>query len=201
MFVTLKNFFENFRIRNGDKPNETVFNRPLFRLKREIRELKSVQDIITGVEIETWSSVKFYERDEYVTFNGKFYRSVNDGNVGNPPDNSSATWVEENPIRFYTKDEIDSKTKYNIKNINENYTVNESDFSSNTLIRVTGLLTITVPSISDNFIGNSIVIKNSSIFTIQLVADTSATILGNLSISANDKKTLVFIGNNTYDTL
>ena len=34
MFVTLKEFFDNFRIRNGDKPNETVFNRPLFRLKR-----------------------------------------------------------------------------------------------------------------------------------------------------------------------
>ena len=44
MFVTLKEFFDNFRIRNGDKPNETVFNRPLFRLKREIRELKSVLD-------------------------------------------------------------------------------------------------------------------------------------------------------------
>ena len=151
MFVTLKDFFENFRIRNGDKPNETVFNRPLFRLKREIMELKSVQDILTGVEIETWSSVKFYERDEYVTFNNKFYRSVNDGNVGNQPDVSDL-WVEETPIRFYTKDEIDNKLKFVIKNVNEDYTISESDFSSNTLIRATGMLTITVPSISDEFI-------------------------------------------------
>ena len=93
MFVTLKEFFDNFRIRN-DKPNETVFNRPLFRLKREIRELKSVLDILTGVPIETWSTVKFYERDEYVSYNGRFYRSAIDGNVGNRPDQSDK-WVHE----------------------------------------------------------------------------------------------------------
>ena len=35
MFVTLQDFFENYRIKNGQFPNETVMNRGTMRLKRE----------------------------------------------------------------------------------------------------------------------------------------------------------------------
>lgn len=112
MFVTLKDFFDNFRIRNGDKPNETVFNRPLFRLKREIRELKSIVDILSGVAIETWSASKYYERDEYVTFRDKFYRSTIDGNVGHQPNESATYWVEEFANLSFGSGGTDTNTTY-----------------------------------------------------------------------------------------
>lgn len=146
MFVTLKEFYDNFKIRNGDKPNETVFNRPLFRLKREIRELKSVLGILTGVELEVWNPSKYYERDEYVIYNSSFYRSLFDGNVGNDPTLLTA-WVEETPVQFYTKPEIDmmlaniagsSKihSPYRLVTVDNDYTPTPEDFDGNTIIRV-----------------------------------------------------------------
>ena len=107
---------------SDDKPNETVFNRPLFRLKREIRELKSVLDILTGVPIETWSTVKFYERDEYVSYNGRFYRSAIDGNVGNRPDQSDK-WVHEQISVSGS-----SIPKFRIKTVSSGYSTVNADF-------------------------------------------------------------------------
>lgn len=85
MFVTLEDFFENYRIKNQQQPNETVLNRGLMRLKRETRELKSLVDILTGKPLNSWNPSKIYEADEYVSYNDLVYRSRVDRNFGNEP--------------------------------------------------------------------------------------------------------------------
>lgn len=85
MFVTIEDFFNNYRIKNQQQPNETVLNRGLMRLKRETRELKSVIDILTGVTLPVWNNGKIYEADEYVTHGELIYRSRVDQNFNNTP--------------------------------------------------------------------------------------------------------------------
>lgn len=92
MFSTLEQYFDNYRVKNDDVPSETVLNRGPFRLKREIRELKSLSDIVIGNDLETWNASKFYELDEYIRYNGKIYRSRIDGNHNKTP-GVSQDWV------------------------------------------------------------------------------------------------------------
>lgn len=92
MFSTLEEYFENYRVKNDQPPSETTLNRGPFRLKREIRELKSLTDVIIGNDLEIWNKDKFYEQDEYVQYNGKVYRSKIDGNNDKTPGVSS-DWV------------------------------------------------------------------------------------------------------------
>jgi len=83
MFVSLEKFFSDYRIKNGQAPNETVLNRGLMRLKREIRELQSIIDIISNQDIEEYSPGRIYEEDEYVMYSGSYYRSRCDHNYAN----------------------------------------------------------------------------------------------------------------------
>lgn len=85
MFCTMDEYYQNYRVKAGQVPNEVTLNRGPFRLKREIRELKSVQDIILGNDIETWNPNKYYEVDEYITYNDVVYRSKIDGNYNLTP--------------------------------------------------------------------------------------------------------------------
>lgn len=96
MFVTLEDFFENYRIKNQQQPNETVLNRGMLQLKRETRELKSIIDILIGNELPTWSSNKIYEYDEYVSYNDLIYKSRQDRNFNNTPFSDDDTWWELN---------------------------------------------------------------------------------------------------------
>lgn len=89
MFVTLKQFFDNYRIKNGTVPTETTLNRGILRLKREVRELESVQNVILGNDLDEYNEFVRYEQDEYVEYFGKVYRSLVDGNVGNTPTNTN----------------------------------------------------------------------------------------------------------------
>lgn len=91
-FSSLEQFYNNYRIKNEQQPNETTLNRPSMRLKREVRELKSVLDIITGTEIETWTAARFYEKDEYVNFNGLPYISLSDDNIDKEPVSHEDYW-------------------------------------------------------------------------------------------------------------
>lgn len=91
-FTSLEQFYNNYRIKNEQQPNETTLNRPVMRLKREVRELKSVLDIITGTDIEEWTSSRFYETDEYVKYKDSYYISLTDDNIGNTPNNGSDFW-------------------------------------------------------------------------------------------------------------
>lgn len=91
MFVTLDDFFENYRIKNQQQPNETVLNRGLMRLKRETRELKSLIDILIGNPLIEWNSSKIYEQDEYVAYSDLVYKSRVDRNFGNEPFSADAT--------------------------------------------------------------------------------------------------------------
>ncbi len=91
-FTSLEQFYKNYRIKNEQQPNETTLNRPVMRLKREVRELKSVLDIITGSDIEEWTSSRFYETDEYVKYKDSYYISLSDDNIGNTPSNGSDFW-------------------------------------------------------------------------------------------------------------
>jgi len=75
MFITLEEFFDNYRIKNQQQPNETVLNRGIMRLKRETRELKSLFDILIGNEVEAWDNNRIYEKDEYISNNGLIYKS------------------------------------------------------------------------------------------------------------------------------
>jgi hypothetical protein len=85
MIVSFQEFFDNYRIKNQLRPNETVLNRPSMRLKREIRELKTILDILIGVDLPVWVNDHYYEMDEYVYFDGLNYRSRFDSNYGNTP--------------------------------------------------------------------------------------------------------------------
>lgn len=91
MFVTLEDFFDNYRIKNQQQPNETVLNRGLMRLKRETRELKSLIDILIGNPLIEWNANKIYEADEYVAYNGLVYKSRVDRNFNNEPFSADAT--------------------------------------------------------------------------------------------------------------
>lgn len=75
MFVTLEDFYNNYLIKNQQQPNETVLNRGLMRLKRETRELKSILDVLLGLDIAEWYNTRIYEKDEYVRYNGLLYKS------------------------------------------------------------------------------------------------------------------------------
>lgn len=94
MFTTIDQFFNDFRIKNNQFPNETVLNRGMMRLKREIRELKSLVDCLLGKEIEPWHEGKVYEIDEYVSYNGIIYRSNLDSNVAMNPQ-TSGFWDQQ----------------------------------------------------------------------------------------------------------
>ena len=88
MFTSFDTFFNNYRIKNNSAPNETVLNSGLLRLKREIRELKSILDLVIGNNIETYNPEKPYEIDEYVKYRGYCYKSLIDVNISNTPENS-----------------------------------------------------------------------------------------------------------------
>lgn len=92
MFSTLEEFFRDYRIKNGQVPCEVVFNRGPMRLKREIRELKSIQDIIIGNDIPIWNPTTRYEVDEYVYYSGKIYRSKADSNFNYRPAENQNFW-------------------------------------------------------------------------------------------------------------
>lgn len=91
-FSSLEQFYQNYRIKNEQQPNETTLNRPSMRLKREVRELKSVLDIITGTEIEEWTAARFYEKDEYVQYRGLPYISLSDDNIDKDPLDHEDYW-------------------------------------------------------------------------------------------------------------
>lgn len=92
MFSTLEEFFRDYRVKNGQVPCEVVFNRGPMRLKREIRELKSIQDIIIGNDIPAWNPTTRYEVDEYVYYAGKIYRSKADSNFNYRPAENQNFW-------------------------------------------------------------------------------------------------------------
>lgn len=89
MITDLEDFYENYTIKNNEIPNEVTLNRGIMRLKREIRELKSLVDILYNKPLETWSSSKYYEIDEYVSYNNHNYKSKINGNHGLEPGVSS----------------------------------------------------------------------------------------------------------------
>lgn len=91
MFTSLEKFWSDYRIQNGQQPNETVLNRGLMRLKREIRELKSIQDIIRDKQIASWNKNSIYEQDEYVQHNGLIFKSLIDSNFDDEPGKTD-TW-------------------------------------------------------------------------------------------------------------
>ena len=88
MITSFDEFFTDYRIKNNQAPNETALNTGLLRLKRELRELKSVLDIVVGNAIEEYNSEKPYEIDEYVKYRGYCYKSKVDVNIANTPENS-----------------------------------------------------------------------------------------------------------------
>ena len=92
MFSTLEEFFRDYRVKNGQVPCEVVFNRGPMRLKREIRELKSIQDIIIGNDIPIWNPTTRYEVDEYVYYSGKIYRSKAESNFNYRPAENQNFW-------------------------------------------------------------------------------------------------------------
>ena len=92
MQTTLNNFYSEYGIRNGQAPNETVLNRGLLRLKREIREIYSILQIIQGKPIEELNPDKIFELDEYVQYNGAIYKSILDTNYSMYPDGSEGAW-------------------------------------------------------------------------------------------------------------
>lgn len=91
-FTTLEQFYREYRVKNGQVPSEAVINKAPMRLKREIRELKSLSDIVIGNDIAEWVSTTRYEVDEYATYYGEIYKSLADGNLNYQPDTYTAFW-------------------------------------------------------------------------------------------------------------
>lgn len=111
MFSTVDQFFNEFRIQNDQFPNETVLNRGTMRLKREIRELKSLVDVVLGKEIEPWHDGKVYEIDEYVSYNGIIYRSNLDSNVAQNPQ-TSGFWDQQDIESIKSKNQAFKYIEY-----------------------------------------------------------------------------------------
>lgn len=139
-FTSLEQFYNNYRIKNEQQPNETTLNRPVMRLKREVRELKSVLDIITGTDIEEWTSSRFYETDEYVKYKESYYISLSDDNIGNTPSNESEFWnrvtltkINENPATVCYIDEFVADGENTYFSVSKN-------LSSDPLVFVDGVL-------------------------------------------------------------
>lgn len=137
-FTTIEQFFEDFRIKNNQQPNETVLNRGLLRLKREIRELKTLIDLIQGKEIEEWNESKIYEIDEYVMYNGLVFKSNIDTNFDKNPQ-TSGFWT------LQTIDTVKNKNsvfEYNTIVSSENQLVFNVDFTLNSrpAVFIEGLL-------------------------------------------------------------
>lgn len=101
MFITLQDFFDNYRIKNGKQPNETVLNKGLMRLKREVRELESIIKLFSDIELNPWETTVYYEQDEYVTHNGLNFKSKISNNLNNEPDPVSQTNWEVVTIDSY----------------------------------------------------------------------------------------------------
>ena len=112
MFTTLESFYQDYRIKNNEVPNEITLNRGVMRLKREIRELKSILDILTGKALEPWNSSKYYEADEYVLWNKNNYRSRVNGNHGLEPGISSDWELVTLETIGNTDSEIDDLSEY-----------------------------------------------------------------------------------------
>lgn len=94
MFTTLEQYFNDYRVKNDMVPSEVTLNKGPMRLKREIRELKSLSDIVIGNDIAPWNASTRYEVDEYVSYKKEIYRSTNDGNYNHTPDSSPAMWTK-----------------------------------------------------------------------------------------------------------
>ena len=94
MFTTLEQYFDDYRVKNDMVPSEVVLNKGPMRLKREIRELKSLSDIVIGNDLPPWNASTRYEVDEYIEYKGNIYRSTNDGNYNHEPDSSPAMWTK-----------------------------------------------------------------------------------------------------------
>jgi hypothetical protein len=134
MFVSLQEFFDNYRIKNGKQPNETVLNKGLMRLKREVRELESVFNIILGNELPAWSNTIYYETDEYVQHGGAFYKSLVSQNLGIAPGVTAGwatSWVVINidfeDIRNLLPSKADVATTLGGYGITDAYTKDEVD--------------------------------------------------------------------------
>ncbi len=96
MFVTLKEFFDDYRIKNNQQPNETVLNLGLMRLKREIREMTSMLAFYANVgELPIWINTMNYEIDEYLTHDGHSYKSRTNNNNNNTPFPEDDTYWEK----------------------------------------------------------------------------------------------------------
>ena len=106
MFVTLQDFFDNYRIKNNQQPNETVLNRGLMRLKREIRELKDILSSYgLGGTSDNWSSSINYEIGQYTSFNNKKYKSrINQNNNHEPFEADNTFWeLQDEKTSLYIK--------------------------------------------------------------------------------------------------
>ena len=139
MQTTLDNFYSEYGIRNGQAPNETVLNRGLLRLKREIREIYSILQIIQGNAIETWNQDKIYELDEYVQYKDVVYKSLLDTNYSMFPDGSSGAWQV---VSFDTIQHSNQTFEYNYITATEGQKKFNVNFRINSLpiVFVNGLL-------------------------------------------------------------
>ena len=122
MFTTVDQFFNDFRIKNNQFPNETVLNRGPMRLKREIRELKSLVDCLLGKEIEPWHEDKVYEIDEYVSYNGIVYRSNLDSNIAMNPQ-TSGFWDQQDIESVKSKNHTFKYIEFVSDGVNRKYNV------------------------------------------------------------------------------
>ena len=178
MFVTLEDFFNNYRIKNQQQPNETVLNRGLMRLKRETRELKSVIDILTGVTLPTWNNGKIYEADEYVTHAELIYKSRIDQNFNVAPTPTDTTnW------QLITIDSVAAAKgtviKHHVYTATDGQTVFVTPFNveSNPMIFSDGILLS-----SDKFV----VTNNTTItLTMPCVANEMITIIAGLTYDSS----------------
>jgi hypothetical protein len=139
MFITLEEFFNNYRIKNQQQPNETILNRGIMRLKRETRELKSVLDILLGNELEMWDTYRIYEKDEYVKHGNLIYKSKTDTNLQHTPFREDTVYWD-----IVTISELSSKTKIQseefISTIGQTHFITSFNIDNEPMIFIEGIL-------------------------------------------------------------
>jgi len=126
MALTIFADFENqYLFKDGDTITKDRLNGGISVLKKELNTFEGTISVLTGEALPDWKEYKVYAKGDWVSYNDKNYKSVEDLNYNSIPGTSSA-WVESSlnsvavsgnleDLDFSATTVIDAINKVNVK--------------------------------------------------------------------------------------
>jgi len=126
MALTIFADFENqYLFKDGDTITKDRLNGGISVLKKELNTFEGTISVLTGEALPDWKEYKVYSKGDWVSYNDKNYKSVEDLNYNSIPGTSSA-WVESSlnsvavsgnleDLDFSATTVIDAINKVNVK--------------------------------------------------------------------------------------